>query len=402
MDLLYTSPCCSIATANKLLKETKTDPGYQIIKFSNLFLKGLVANGVSVNVIANVRTFPSRFWRKKDEDENGIHFQYPAQTNIPILRHILLFLAAFLRTLKWGVAQHDEKIVLCDVLSVATTAGCRTAARILNIPVCALVTDMLGCSVTAPQNKNNFLSKSIINLRGPVQKRSISKYDGYVFLTKYMDEEYNTRHKPFIVMEGTVDANNITANNENKKIQPRIIMYAGAIEKQYGFDNLIQAFMRTNIPDIELHLYGKGKFIEQVITYTEKDTRIKYCGIVSNNEVVAAEQRATLLVNPRFSNQDFVKYSFPSKTTEYMVSGTPLLTTRLAGIPDEYFQYCYTFESETVDGFAHKLTEVLSLSDAELQAKGTAAQEFVLKYKNNIIQGARLKSFFQNILSAHR
>lgn len=400
MNLLYTSPCCSIATANKLLEETKTDPGYQIIKFSNLFLQGLTANGVLVDVIANVRVFPHIFWRSNSECENGILFHYPIQTRIPLLRQVLLFCGAFFKTFLWGLKQREEKLVLCDVLSIVTSAGCRTAAKILGIPVCALVTDMLGCSVTAPQSKNNFWIQSIISLRGPIQKRSISKYDGYVFLTKYMNIEYNPYQKPYIIMEGCADAS--FENQDVSKDFPRIIMYAGAIEKQYGFDTLVQAFMQLELPNIEFHLYGKGKFIEQLLLYAQKDARIKYMGVVSNTEVVVAEQRATLLVNPRFSNQDFVKYSFPSKTTEYMVSGTPLLTTRLAGIPDEYFQYCYTFESETVDGFARKLTEVLSLSDAELQAKGKSAQEFVLKYKNNIIQGERLKSFFQTILSAHR
>ena len=33
-----------------------------------------------------------------------------------------------------------------------------------------------------------------------------------------------------------------------------------------------------------------------------------------------------------------------------MACGTPLLTTKLPGIPDEYYEYCYTLDDETVDG----------------------------------------------------
>lgn len=402
MDILYTSACSSTATADFLLKTTQQFSGFQITKFSQLFLKGLIANGVTATVLSNMKISPREFWKQHDETEEGILYKYLRQTKLPVLRQISLFVSSFCHTIKWGLSGNkSEKLVLCDIFSTTTSMGCRTGAKMLGIPVCAIVTDMLGYSGTAPKNMPLWL-KLIYALRGHFQQHSISKYDGYVFLTQYMNEAYNSHQRPHIVMEGTVDADFIAANSNPRKDKPRVIMYAGSIEKQYGLECLLQAFIQAALPDAELHLYGTGKFVEEVHAYTQQYHTIKYQGAVSNAEVVAAEQRATLLVNPRFSNQDFVKYSFPSKTTEYMVSGTPLLTTRLAGIPDEYFQYCYTFESETVDGFAQKLTEVLSLSDAELQAKGKSAQEFVLKYKNNIIQGARLKSFFQNILSAHR
>ena len=121
----------------------------------------------------------------------------------------------------------------------------------------------------------------------------------------------------------------------------------------------------------------------------------------TNEEIIVAEQKATLLVNPRYSTQEFVKYSFPSKTSEYMLSGTPVLTTRLAGIPDEYFQYLYTFDEETINGYANKLNETLSLPDIILKDKGVKAQEFVLKNKNNVIQSQRIKEFFKTLITTH-
>lgn len=84
-----------------------------------------------------------------------------------------------------------------------------------------------------------------------------------------------------------------------------------------------------------------------------------------------------------------------------MLSGTPVLTTRLAGIPDEYFQYLYTFDEETINGYAHKLNETLSLPDIILKDKGVKAQEFVLKHKNNVIQSQRIKEFFKTLITTH-
>ena len=78
---------------------------------------------------------------------------------------------------------------------------------------------------------------------------------------------------------------------------------------------------------------------------------------------------------------------------EYMVSGTPVLTTRLPGMPKEYEEYVYLFDNESVGGMAKKITEVLSIPEKELRKKGASAREFVLKEKNNISQAKKLLDF---------
>ena len=60
---------------------------------------------------------------------------------------------------------------------------------------------------------------------------------------------------------------------------------------------------------------------------------------MARKQGVAEELKATLLVNPRPTTEEFTIYSFPSKNMEYMASGTPLLTTKLPGMPEEYHQY---------------------------------------------------------------
>ena len=51
------------------------------------------------------------------------------------------------------------------------------------------------------------------------------------------------------------------------------------------------------------------------------------------------QQQATLLVNPRKGHEEYTKYSFPSKTMEYMASGTPTIMYKLPGLPIEYEEY---------------------------------------------------------------
>ena len=117
---------------------------------------------------------------------------------------------------------------------------------------------------------------------------------------------------------------------------------------------------------------------------------LEYRGVAPNEEIVAEELKATLLVNPRPTTEEFTIYSFPSKNMEYMASGTPLLTTKLPGMPVEYHQYVYLFEEESIQGYADALKKVLSEPNDNLHAKGVQAKNFVLQNKNYVTQAQRV------------
>ena len=139
----------------------------------------------------------------------------------------------------------------------------------------------------------------------------------------------------------------------------------------------------------ELHIYGDGDFANELKDLANKHNNIVYHGNVLNQEVVKAELDAYLLVNPRPSNDEYIKYSFPSKTLEYMVSGTPVLTAKLAGIPCEYDDYLWFFE-ETDDGLENALRNILSEDCDVLESFGRKSRDFALKNKNNISQASKV------------
>lgn len=395
MHILFIGKCCPLETAHKILLSSQKNPGFQIIKFVHLILDGFRACDSQVSVISNINA-PSIGIH--EETENKVLYQYVSTLNIPIVCQFLYYLQSFYYTFKWGVRNRKNRIIFCDIFSSSSTvSGGVLAAKILRIPICALVTDMITTPLTTSLNLNNVFWKFFFNIRQNKQYRSLNTYHAFVFLTKYMNEIYNPLKRPYIVMEGSVDSRFVSCQNI-KKQTPRVIMYAGAIEKEYGLNELTQAFMSLSIPDIEFHIYGNGKFVKDLLEYQKQDPRIKYMGIVNNADIVKAEQAATLLINPRLSHEVYVKYSFPSKTSEYMLSGTPLLTTKLPGIPDEYFQHLYTFDEESITGFARKMSEILSLPETELIQQGKNAQEFVLKNKNNILQSKRIFEFLKPII----
>lgn len=76
---------------------------------------------------------------------------------------------------------------------------------------------------------------------------------------------------------------------------------------------------------------------------------IKYFGIVNNNEVKNLETQAKVLINPRDPLKPITFYTFPSKLLEYIASGTLTISTKLRGIPCEYFNYLIQLDDVKVD-----------------------------------------------------
>ena len=153
---------------------------------------------------------------------------------------------------------------------------------------------------------------------------------------------------------------------------------------------LVEAFITANLSEAELHIYGSGDYEEELKIICQHHPNVKYFGVVPNDIVVQEQLKATLLVNPRPTNEEYTKYSFPSKNMEYMVSGTPVLTTRLPGMPEEYEQYVYLIEDESVEGLEQALKTILAKPAEELHQKGMEAKEFVLQNKNNVVQARKV------------
>ena len=181
----------------------------------------------------------------------------------------------------------------------------------------------------------------------------------------------------------------------DKKQTPKVIMYAGSLHVEYGVKLLTEAFLSGEFNGCELHIYGAGNYQEELQRIAKENSSIKYFGVVDNAEIVDRQLKATLMVNPRPTNEDFVKYSFPSKTMEYMASGTPLLTTKIPSMPNEYLDYVYLIDDETVDGVKDALLGVLGKPVEVLHEKGTGAKYFVLEKKNNYIQAKKLIEFIK-------
>lgn len=387
MEIRYVSALSSKGLINNIHKATGKNPGFAVQKFSRLVVKGLTENGMMVQAFSSSPigrdATHKLFINLKDETEDGIQYRYVPFINIGIIKHLCVFIYSFISTFIWWCSRRKEKAVVCDVLAISVCLGTLLGAKLFGIRTVGVVTDIYGLMVGGSKN---WLSK----IAGKINNLYVSSFDRYVLLTEAMNDVVNPKHRPYIVMEALCDESIIHQNgSKSLKDNPRVVMYAGGLYERYGLKMLVDAFIKADT-DARLVLYGSGSYVDELRNVCREHPNVEYRGVAPNEEVVAAQSRATLLVNPRFTTEEFTKYSFPSKNMEYMASGTPLLTTKLPGMPSEYHKYVYLIEDESLDGFVSAIKAALAHSEEELKDFGQLAKQFVLKQKNNVIQAKRI------------
>lgn len=373
----------------KLFDTAKEKPHPAPQKFHSLMVKGLVYNNAQVTCLVALpvtkRSHPNkRWWGGMTDIHEGVKYVYIPFYNNPFLKLIGFKLYGFFYTLIWAFRTKGEKAMVCDVLN-AHASGSTKACKLLGIKAAGIVTDIPGLMVGT--NKDSFFRSLIIK----ENLINIGRLTHLIPLTEAMCDIINPKRKiPFVVIEGLVDSQMKDKNPTPYLDGKRHITYTGTLEARYGIRMMLEAFMLLKQKDVVLDVFGKGPMGKEMASYMEKDSRIKYHGIVAISEAVAAQRSSYLLINPRPTNEEFTKYSFPSKNMEYMVTGVPLLTAVLPGMPEEYHPFVFLFEDETAEGLFSKMNEILELPEENVRGLGMRAKAFVMNNKNNIIQARKV------------
>ncbi len=221
---------------------------------------------------------------------------------------------------------------------------------------------------------------------------SLDNIDSFILFSPLMTERIEVC-KPYDVIEGLYQA-------PSKQAQPakethKTILYTGNLDSRYGIMTLLEAFHAIEDPDYRLWLCGDGNSVDDIKRYEQDDSRIKYWGALSRDKALTLQQRATMLVNPRSSSEEYTRYSFPSKTMEYLASGTPTIMAHLSSIPKEYDPFIFYLEDESSEGLKQKILEVGAMPQAELDRRGAQAAQFILTEKNNHSQANKLISLLK-------
>lgn len=318
-------------------------------------------------------------WKtRRIEDDYYIPF-----VNVILLKQFTITLYLFYFCLKWYFKNFgkEKKVIVFSFLYLPFLMSVAPLKLLKNMHIASFVPDMPEFEFSYTKTKFS-LKRILVPIYIYVTNRIVNFNDYFVYITKYMRN--NFADKPSIIIEGFIDnlkGSQRVVCNSNKNA----IMYSGALFEKFGIKMLLEAFHEIE-GDYELWLFGSGDMESEIVSFVNKDTRIKYFGSISNSLILDFQKKAKLLVNPRFSKNEFTKFSFPSKLMEYMMSGTPVLTTRLLGIPNDYYDKMYFLDDESVLGFKLSILDCLKKDQYELNRFGNKTKDYVFDEKNNIKQ----------------
>lgn len=398
IKLLWVNCYCSPDTFSCLFNTLNHKPEVSIQHYMDLLYNGFDKQGVSIDTVCERQlTLDDRRGYWKGFKESGVHndtIKYIPFLNIPILSQVFRFVYNLFYFAGRFVFSEKPDVMMCDVMRFYTSYPAYLMARLFKVKVIGYVADI-------PQMYHHQTSKKQSIIKQWIKRiysRASQNYDGYVLLSNYMNEYVNPKRKPYIIVEGLVGTresiNELCSKAEKYNDNKTVIMYSGGLYEKYGVKYLIDAVANNSDTNIILWLLGKGE-LEGYIKELNCD-RIFFYGYQPHDVTVKKQQEADFLINPRPSDEEFTKYSFPSKIMEYMVSGTPVISTRIKSIPQEYFKYIIPIEEESVDGIREVLRSAAATSNKDRCMRGNASKEFVLTEKNCVRQAERIITWLKD------
>lgn len=196
-------------------------------------------------------------------------------------------------------------------------------------------------------------------------------FDGYICVTKEIDETINPKRRPSLILEGLVeDPANVTSENEYGKY----FFYTGSTAEKYGIYRLISAFKKINRKDISLVIAGQENKTSKFAHALKEDSRIKFIGMQPNKKVLELEQNALCCVNPSPYTEDLTRFCFPQKTLEFL-SNNLTITTRNSKVQQYFQDMCIIHDGTSSDSIKKCLEKAINMKQEEKDRLVNAAKK---------------------------
>jgi glycosyltransferase involved in cell wall biosynthesis len=179
------------------------------------------------------------------------------------------------------------------------------------------------------------------------------------------------------------------------------ILYFGRLSFEKGIDTLIGAFQNLN-PPIDLYIIGRSYDGEEErlkrLIEPHVQNRIHFLGFQSGQTLMRWIAEALFSVVPSrwYDNA-------PISTYESFMNGTPVLASRIGGIPEQVQEGVTgrLFEPDSCDDLAQKMDEMLANRD-HLLKMGIAGQDYVKKKLLIKDQMDSLMNLFENVIANYK
>lgn len=395
MTLLYPQDQMAEVTAN-----VKDKLQNQINSYQRAFIEGILATlkpNERLDILNSlpVGIFPLQYRKlflKAGKHDGGTIHQLGC-INLPWFKQKWRAAAAARAIEKWAEKDPNNRTVLVYTQYLPyMQALSKARKRFPDLKAAVIVTDLPNEMGLATGRKG--ILKRLEGRMGRQSLALLRQMDGFILLTEPMADALQIRQKPFTVIEGLILANGQTTIEPATVPDRPVFLYTGTLERSLGIGEMLEAF--EQMPEYDLWICGYGNMHSDVEAYAARCANIRFFGFVPQKEALAMQASATALLNPRQPSGAFTRYSFPSKTLEYMRSGKPVLCCRLEGIPNDYDPYLCYMESGK-EGIVQAVRVLMELTSEEREKRGKAAQEYVLQHKNPQVQCQKLLALLRSL-----
>ena len=364
----------------------------------NNLLDGLYENGVVLDSINSYR-LPAYPKYKEKYIKSYSWSRYKESEDVSVSYLNLKYAGLYFKTRalvksakKWALKHKDDDVcVLVYSMHSPFMEAAREIKRIVPQARIVLIVPDLPQYMDLGMNRLKTFLKKIDWIKIKALMKSVDKY---VLYSKHMAEFLNLKDGIWTVMEGSVNKNDIILSDAEPIRDKVSVMYSGVCDLRYGIPELLDAFKLIKEENFELWITGAGNAVPLIKERAKEDKRIKFYGFLpSRRDLLKKQKQATMMINTRRPNEEASKYCFPSKLFEYMLSGNPVLSFKIEGIPDEYFKHLIEMKEVSPDCIAKAIEKVADMPEHERQRFGREARDFVLQNKNNVKQAEKILNF---------
>lgn len=303
--------------------------------------------------------------------------------NLPVIKQISRYINTK-RILKTEICKETEVLIYSTYLPYL-----KAVSNDSRIATTVIVTDI-------PEyydlQKTSFIKKIVREVHNKLVYKYLIFVKRFVVLTEAMKVPLHINKRPYIVVEGICDTN-IDSITREKEPHQKVVFYSGTLSYKFGIMDLVHSVQAMKSDDVQLWICGTGEAKTEIEKIAKDDNRIKYYGFCSKEKVNELRSKASVLVNPRKNNDEYTKYSFPSKTMEYLMSGIPVVMYKLDGIPSDYNEYIHYVDDTDSNGLMHAIEKVLQIKYEDRIKEGKVAHEYVKNNKSENVQAKRIINF---------
>ncbi len=368
------------------------------------FARGFHENGIEVFVVC----FRNDYVETVNGSINGIHYYHPYnQTK----RSSSILIRRWVKLYKYFRTYRTIKTINKDHRILAINLWTNRLLVQLFVYFLGLVNKTSVIHEHSEHPLREFQKPAIKRIWGETKSYLGTRLcDGIFCISKYLINFYRDRgvnDRKLLLVPSTVDTQRFV-NTGRPPLPFEYILYCGSLTIQKdGVDILIDSFYRLSreFPHIKLVLLGKGDSLTEELMIKRKvealglSDKVQFPGQISRDEVPAyiCHAKILALARPRSIIADA---GFPSKLTEYLSSGKPVVVTSVGEIPDYLIDNEHAFLSEpnNAEEFADRLTYALHNYENALSVgeRGKELTSHVFNYK---FQASRMIDFIKRLSS---